>query len=826
MRTRKNISVRASLTRIAGTSALAALLLLAACQNEIPIQRPGGDCGMDPQPACVTISVGTKPAEEKTVAYGITTPATDAGTRTDDAIRADATTRTDLTGKWQLNDQITVSLQYYSDTEGTNPKNLLHTDKQTLTYKHIEGETAPAGNSPRFWTPDPELLPLPPGARSIRVTYRYRGSQAMTNETETGSTSGDATIVKDPEYTYTLVLGNELMTGHLEASNDPTARAGIASITAPDDATQDGCTSLVVISDPTAAIELPAPRWHRLTTQVCLTGMTPGQIVHLETGTMASDDSDGSSYTPDLASSITLTAPEASEAPDASPASPDSYNARIYFEPAATTEAKPKSVLTLYDGAITGSLNSPTPPRYFRIDCEPGYCYSFLAFALNLGNGAADAQVVDGTDADACLALLTRENPVWVVSGGGDGQTSGDAAKDKQVLENVRKALDVMRKPDSSVPNDAKGTIDLVLIGVKSLPMYKDYIDNERGAFEGYSQLRSISAPEVTSIEEFTFANCEALTTISLPQVTGSIKKAAFIGCEALTTVSLPQVTNGIGELAFYNCEALTTVSLPQVKDNIGVQAFAGCTALTTISLPEAKSIDGSAFLNCRALTTVSLPKAITIKGSAFNGCSALTTVSLPEAVTIDESAFQSCSALTTVSLPNATTIKDQAFWGCTALATVSLPEATAIGAKAFNYCFALTTLSLPKAITIGHEAFSDCIALTTLDLPAVTKNNQLSTSGIASQAFYNCSALTTLRLTAEGRIVMESTAFSSFGSTEYGTEGTKNCILYLHPDKRDSGGESGPQVNITTDENGVTTYTWANCIWKEIIFDPPTLPD
>lgn len=835
----------------AGTkAALAALLLLAACQNELPIQRPGGDCGMDPEPACVTISVGTKPAEEKTVAYGITTPANNAGTRTNDATRADATTRTNLTGEWQVGDRIVVSLQYYNDTEGTNPDNLLRSAEQMLTCNYDATASVPAsGERPKFWDPAPELLPLPQGVRSIRVTYRYYGSVTMTNEKNTNNTSGDAVIVKE-EYNgtqHTLVLGSELMAGHLEAP--ASAPTGIASITAPtpDDATQDGCTSLVVISDPTAAIVLPAPQWHRLTTQVRLTGMTPGQMVHLETGIMASEDSDGSSYTPTGGISLT--------APDASDASPATYNARIYFQPAATTAERDKNVLTLYDAALSSSLNSPTPPRYFRLDCQPNYCYSFLASALNLSNAGADAQPVDGTDKNACLALLTKDNPHWVVSGGGDGESAGDAVKDKQVLENVRAALDAAKKAGAS-----DGTIDLVLTGVKSLPTYKGQNDIDYGTFYFYTQLRSISAPQVTSIGEKTFQGCESLTTVSLPKATGSIGESAFQGCYALTTISLPKVTGDIGEYAFNACTALTIVNLPAAEGTIKQYAFQSCYALTTVNLPKAKGgIETSAFQSCYALTAISLPAAEgTIGQQAFQGCSSLTTVDLPQAKGgIGESAFQDCTALTTVYMPQATdnilknaflgcsklttvympllqgSIGQYAFYGCSSLTTVdlsavkssigtyafsgcsklptlSLPAATSIGVNAFNNCSSLTHLDLPAATSIGEGAFNYCAALTHLDLSAATS--------IGDGAFINCSSLAELRLTAVGNITIDvyGLAFNGFNSS-------KKCTLYLNPNKAYSAeGEATPKVEQITDKDGATIYKWAGEEWKEIKFSVP----
>ena len=233
--------------------------------------------------------------------------------------------------------------------------------------------------------------------------------------------------------------------------------------------------------------------------------------------------------------------------------------------------------------------------------------------------------------------LFCKDNPVWVISGGGqqlvDDPDAADPAnapqitRDELVLRNVRRALNGIFEPDYSEWNDdndlydgANGYIDLVLTGVTKLPM-SDPNDNT-GAFYRYRQLRSISMPEVTETGENAFAYCSALTSVSLPKATDIVNQT-FSDCSALTYVSLPEAT-GIGISAFSNCIALTAVSLPKAT-GIGDTAFESCIALKSISLPEAMNIGRFAFMNCRALKSVSLPEATDIENYAFYYCSALT---------------------------------------------------------------------------------------------------------------------------------------------------------------------------------------------------------
>ena len=122
----------------------------------------------------------------------------------------------------------------------------------------------------------------------------------------------------------------------------------------------------------------------------------------------------------------------------------------------------------------------------------------------------------------------------------------------------------------------------------------------------------------------------------------------AFSDCYALTSVDMPSVTT-IGDVAFGYCSALTSVDMPSVT-TIGGYAFYECSSLTSISMPSVTTIGGYAFYNCNALTSVSMPSATTIGYGAFYYCFALTSIDIPASVSmIDDYAFAICSSLTSV---------------------------------------------------------------------------------------------------------------------------------------------------------------------------------
>ena len=116
--------------------------------------------------------------------------------------------------------------------------------------------------------------------------------------------------------------------------------------------------------------------------------------------------------------------------------------------------------------------------------------------------------------------------------------------------------------------------------------------------------ITEISSSSATSIGDYAFQSCSALTTVDFPAAT-SIGRGAFASCSSLTTTNFPVVTL-IEDYAFQSCSALTTVDFPVVT-LIEDYAFQDCSKLTTVDLPVATSIGGSAFRYCGALKSLML---------------------------------------------------------------------------------------------------------------------------------------------------------------------------------------------------------------------------
>ena len=108
----------------------------------------------------------------------------------------------------------------------------------------------------------------------------------------------------------------------------------------------------------------------------------------------------------------------------------------------------------------------------------------------------------------------------------------------------------------------------------------------------------------VTAIDEYAFAWCEGITSISFADTVAVIGESAFEGCAHLTDVSLPAGLTTIGDRAFASCGVLRSIDIPASVTSIGASAFERCYALSTVYLPAGlQNIGDRAFRYCSVLT-------------------------------------------------------------------------------------------------------------------------------------------------------------------------------------------------------------------------------
>ena len=131
--------------------------------------------------------------------------------------------------------------------------------------------------------------------------------------------------------------------------------------------------------------------------------------------------------------------------------------------------------------------------------------------------------VIEGGD-----AVTTTENALLVIekalaANKKNIEITLDANADKSVFDAIREAL----------KSASEGSIELTVYGVETLPS---------SAFTDCKPLKSISLPEVKSIDRYAFQHCIGLETIYAP-IVSSISDFAFADCPWLRSVTLGNIS-------------------------------------------------------------------------------------------------------------------------------------------------------------------------------------------------------------------------------------------------------------------------------------------
>jgi hypothetical protein len=323
----------------------------------------------------------------------------------------------------------------------------------------------------------------------------------------------------------------------------------------------------------------------------------------------------------------------------------------------------------------------------------------------------------------------------------------------------------------------------------------------------------AVSLTSITSIGDYAFASCTALTTADLPAVT-SIGSGAFgnTGGTSLTvTLGSTPPTLGVDMFSLVSAAKTVTVAVPFGAAGYGSSptdtttgswgngfrgggwngsAFTGgsVNASVTLTITDALTsiADITAYLGSVSgggsdVDPVPLPVTLNLAGDWSNLLSAIQTAG--KYVDLDLSACTMSgmtaipgefdpgtantgeSKIVSLVLPTAaTSIKDKGgvVMYFTSLKSVSGAQVTSIGHRAFVNCTGLTSVSFPKATYIGGQTFANCTGLTSVSFPAVTSIGQTAFGGtgltsvdfpavvsIGEMAFSNCTGLTSVSLPA-----------------------------------------------------------------------------
>lgn len=251
-------------------------------------------------------------------------------------------------------------------------------------------------------------------------------------------------------------------------------------------------------------------------------------------------------------------------------------------------------------------------------------------------------------------------------------------------------------------------------------------------AFIGQSLSGSLIIPEgVRKIGDYAFENCKNLTgTLSLPSTLEVIGDQAFSECGFTCELLLPQNLKKLGYWAFNECGGFYgSLILPEGLSKIEDQVFNFCEHLTgDLKIPRnVKAIERWAFNNCFGLNgRLTLPDGLEIIGdNAFDRCKFRGPLVLPSTLTsIGGSAFGENMFSGELKLPSSLQeLGSDAFKGCSRISgTLEIPEnIMAIKGGTFAYCSSIEKLVLPSTMdAIQSGALFNCFGLGSIVCNAV----------------------------------------------------------------------------------------------------------
>ena len=196
---------------------------------------------------------------------------------------------------------------------------------------------------------------------------------------------------------------------------------------------------------------------------------------------------------------------------------------------------------------------------------------------------------------------------------------------------------------------------------------------------------------------------------MTLPANLKTIDSSAFANCSALTRISIPSSVTHLGDNVFWDCSNLSSVTLNNGLKEIGSGAFFG-TAIMEITIPytvESMNSNFSYPASC-FYGAESLKKVIFAEGMTTIPYSALGVTESYYYWNEDHRDYYYCSSVEEVVLPSTVqTISDYAFYGCTGLKSITLPtNLKTISYYAFGNT-GLPFIHVPASVTsIGDSAF------------------------------------------------------------------------------------------------------------------------
>ena len=330
----------------------------------------------------------------------------------------------------------------------------------------------------------------------------------------------------------------------------------------------------------------------------------------------------------------------------------------------------------------------------------------------------------------------------------------------------------------------------------------------------------------VIGVNQYAFANCAWVNTVSIGQYVSAIEPSAFRGCKNLTAITVDannlQFADQDGVL-FDKCglylyaypagRAAATYDIPDTCDTVGTQSFYGAVNLTSLTVPTSvKNIGAKAFAQCNSLEEITLPflggnaESTSGIGFVFDGYE-FNYNELPEnlkritvyGTNISYQAFRRCTNLEEIYLPDCnalTSIPEDCFFECRSLHTLSFDG---------NIPVQNGVVVIPDTVTtVGRIAFSGCESIRGITLGR-------STTTLEEGAFRDCTSL------AQFAVAKGNTAFMA---DQWGVLYSRDqTMLHYYP-----AGRAWPYYNVSDSTTTIGSYAFSSCQNLVNLFVPKTV--
>ena len=369
----------------------------------------------------------------------------------------------------------------------------------------------------------------------------------------------------------------------------------------------------------------------------------------------------------------------------------------------------------------------------------------------------------------------------------------------------------------------------------KTATVGKNTSDDNNAGYDG-GQNGSIVIPDtvtkngetynVIGVNQYAFANCAWVNTVSIGRYVSAIEPSAFRGCKNLTAITVDannlQFADQDGVL-FDKCglylyaypagRAAATYDIPDTCDTVGTQSFYGAVNLTSLTVPTSvKNIGAKAFAQCNSLEEITLP---------FLGGNAEDNNTFKYVFGSDN--WSSYGGVPQ-SLKTVTVLTDalvgSAFYHCTYIENIYLPNCkklTEIPYECFSFCTSLHTLSfgnapsqdgmvvIPDSVAvIGLDAFRSCTSIRGITLGR-------STTTLEEGAFRDCTSL------AQFAVAKGNTAFMA---DQWGVLYSRDqTMLHYYP-----AGRAWPYYNVSDSTTTIGSYAFSSCQNLVNLFVPKTV--